>query len=63
MSLSVAFLALIDRPISLIKRREEVNRSTFNDLLSPAMANFERRQYFFRTASDVSGATTSARCD
>jgi hypothetical protein len=41
MSYAVAFFAVIDRLISLLKRREEVNRSTFNDVLSPAMASIE----------------------
>jgi hypothetical protein len=41
MDLSIAFFAVIDRLISLVKRREEVNRSTFNDMLSPAMASIE----------------------
>jgi hypothetical protein len=41
MSLSVAFLAVIDRLISLLKRREEVNQSTFHDLLAPAMASID----------------------
>src|ERR1700729_1417309 len=32
---------LVDRIISLLKRREEVNRATFDDVLAPAMQSIE----------------------
>jgi hypothetical protein len=35
------FTGVIDRLISLVKRREEVNRATFKDFLTPAMASVE----------------------
>jgi hypothetical protein len=47
------FTSVINRLISLVKKREEVNRATFKDFLTPAMASVEEvHQNYLRSFAE-----------